>query len=527
MRCYLALALLLTPAFANDVWVDATSGSNGNGGTSPVDAWQTLTYALDQLGPGPCTVHVLPGVYDTALGESFPLCPEGGQELVGEGGAGVTRIDGVSGAAVVESNHCTLQGLTLTGGDQGVLFVNSMQFSPVGTVVGCVVRDCGAGIRYEVLDADTFGFLTVEDVEVHGCTSYAVDIWNRDDLPIIFVDLIRSTFRDCTLAGLRVFQQYDTATVVDAVDCTFTQLGRGVYVESPASGTSAAINMNRCTITESVEGLRSDADPGAHFDLNDCLIADHLQNGIVMNSTEFGRVELDGCTVANNGHAGYRWTACPPVSDVLERTILFGNGDDVQLPAGAVVQVEDCNVGDGDFAGSNGNVSVDPLFRAPDRGDYRLGFGTECVDAAPGVTGTDVRGAARGNDGNLDLVLAADMGAYELRTLSAPDTIGIGEKLNFELHGEPGDFLTLYLARTDQLPVPDPTPFGLRWLPQSQLELIGMHKVLSPHALVHTVYVPNAPGLIGMAFSFQVLARSSAAPAGAAWGDAHTVVFTP
>ncbi|MCP3918101.1 MAG: hypothetical protein GY711_21340 [bacterium] len=211
----------------------------------------------------------------------------------------------------------------------------------------------------------------------------------------------------------------------------------------------------------------------------------------------------------------------------LERTILFGNGDDVLLPPAGNVQVQDCNVGDGDFAGSNGNVSVDPLFRAPARGDYRLGFGTVCVDAAPGVSGTDVRGAARGNDGDLDLVLAADMGAYELRTLSAPDTVGIGKKLNFELHGEPGSFLTLYLARTTQLPVPDATPFGLRWLPQNQLELIGMHKVLSPHALVHTVYVPNAPGLIGMQFSFQVLARSTAAPAGAAWGDAHTVEFTP
>jgi len=63
---------------------------------------------------------------------------------------------------------------------------------------------------------------------------------------------------------------------------------------------------------------------------------------------------------------------------VLRETLIYGNGDDVDL-SGAT-QVDYCDIGDGDFAGSNGNFAADPLFVAPLAHDYRLGLESPCVD---------------------------------------------------------------------------------------------------------------------------------------------------
>ncbi len=85
----------------------------------------------------------------------------------------------------------------------------------------------------------------------------------------------------------------------------------------------------------------------------------------------------------------------------------------------------------------------------------------------------------------------------------------------------------LWLARAPQLPVPDPTPFGLRWLPAPFLEQVAARKVLTASPVQHTIGIPDLPILIGQPFSFQALSRSSAAASGAAWTDAVTVTVTP
>ena len=69
-----AALVLSSPAIANDWYVDAVNGNDGNGGTSPTDAWRTVTHALGEIpSTGPDTIHLLPGLYEPALGEVFPL----------------------------------------------------------------------------------------------------------------------------------------------------------------------------------------------------------------------------------------------------------------------------------------------------------------------------------------------------------------------------------------------------------------------------------------------------------------------
>lgn len=54
----------------------------------------------------------------------------------------------------------------------------------------------------------------------------------------------------------------------------------------------------------------------------------------------------------------------------------------------------------GDLAGSEGNLSADPQYRDPERGDYRLGFVSPCIDAADATVAPpgDATGAPRYDD---------------------------------------------------------------------------------------------------------------------------------
>jgi RHS repeat-associated protein len=78
--------------------------------------------------------------------------------------------------------------------------------------------------------------------------------------------------------------------------------------------------------------------------------------------------------------------------------------------------------GTADQTGNNGNLSVDPKFKQLAQGNYRLNFGSPCLDAADGVAAplTDIMGVARYDDPrspNSGIAIAsgayADMGAFE------------------------------------------------------------------------------------------------------------------
>ncbi|MBM4048086.1 MAG: right-handed parallel beta-helix repeat-containing protein, partial [Planctomycetes bacterium] len=78
--------------------------------------------------------------------------------------------------------------------------------------------------------------------------------------------------------------------------------------------------------------------------------------------------------------------------------------------------------GDSYELGVNGNISVDPLFKDAERGNYRLGYRSPLIDAADGTAGpaTDFAGASRYDDprtANTGVATPggafADMGAFE------------------------------------------------------------------------------------------------------------------
>jgi hypothetical protein len=115
---------------ANILYVNAGTGSNTNPGTQAAP-FRTITRAIASVAAGQ-TIQVAPGVYDAALGETFPLLLPAGVSLLGDeaskgNGASPTRIEGggavpppnaapgvgTLGAAVVPGAACVIAGFRL------------------------------------------------------------------------------------------------------------------------------------------------------------------------------------------------------------------------------------------------------------------------------------------------------------------------------------------------------------------------------------------------------------------------------
>lgn len=128
---------------------------------------------------------------------------------------------------------------------------------------------------------------------------------------------------------------------------------------------------------------------------------------------------MDACTVVSSSGTGIYSD-----NDVdLSNCLVYGNGDDI-FAGSLYVSASFCDIGDGDFAGSDGNISEDPLFWSSELGDYHLKDGSPCIDAGDPTSPLD-------EDGSI-----ADMGAFpfdpdyvpEWRTYcsTAPNSVGNG-----------------------------------------------------------------------------------------------------
>jgi len=112
------------------VWfVDAVDGDDANEGTRPDIAFRTITRALRAPGSGDI-VQVAPGLYDAALGETFPIAVPEGVTLRGDEaskGADVVVAgnspSGDVGSAITPGPGSTLAGLSIRGVPSGATVV--------------------------------------------------------------------------------------------------------------------------------------------------------------------------------------------------------------------------------------------------------------------------------------------------------------------------------------------------------------------------------------------------------------------
>ena len=69
----LAALLAATPSARGDFFVDVAAGVDAPSGGTAASPWKTISYALEQVSGTGHVIHVAPGSYTAAAGESFPL----------------------------------------------------------------------------------------------------------------------------------------------------------------------------------------------------------------------------------------------------------------------------------------------------------------------------------------------------------------------------------------------------------------------------------------------------------------------
>ncbi len=141
-------------------------------------------------------------------------------------------------------------------------------------------------------------------------------------------------------------------------------------------------------------------------------------------------VEVINCTLHDNRialliHGGSMNAANTLVTESIESGF--------QFDFGTIGNIQNCNVWSTngtavsyrsmqDLTGTSGNISTNPKYRDVERGNFRLGYGSPCIDAGKGAlaSATDLMGAPRYNDPRTpDRGTAAangavpDIGAYE------------------------------------------------------------------------------------------------------------------
>jgi hypothetical protein len=113
---------------------------------------------------------------------------------------------------------------------------------------------------------------------------------------------------------------------------------------------------------------------------------------------------------------------------VLTNCILWGDtaqedGQEIYQCSNSNTTFDHCNVDQDGYAGANGNIRQDPLFRNAPSEDFRLEANSPCVDkgfnGATGLPLTDFGGYPRVYDGDDDGTATVDMGAHEYIRLSS------------------------------------------------------------------------------------------------------------
>jgi hypothetical protein len=123
------------PATKVDLYVDATSFAGGTG--TAACPFKTVTAALAFADATTKTLHVAPGTYDAALGETYPFTLRNGLSLIGAGAA-TTKLIGQGvvnhSAAGGQFNDAALNVTILAGDATGTTTIQGFTLSPTVTV---------------------------------------------------------------------------------------------------------------------------------------------------------------------------------------------------------------------------------------------------------------------------------------------------------------------------------------------------------------------------------------------------------
>lgn len=494
LACLLVACLFSLPGFSfTDHYVDAKLGDNFTGDGSKLAPWKTINFAVNQL-PGPDRhIHAAAGVYNSALGENFPIKMRSGTSITGAG-MGNTIID--SGAAVAAIQFQTdfpqaystfeptsvLEELSITGFGNGVICQNTASlFSP--KVVSPTLRRLRIDSRKAAIRILGGGHQS-------------------------------PTIADCELGPSAVgvsAAMFSASGVISITDTQFKgcQLGFRLSSNSGDPFDTVSAYIRRCEFRNCYTGAEFPVNSASGpVYIEDTLFADGTF-GLVGSGNAFGGggATIKRTTITGHSDTGVDTNNFQTVGYSISDSIIWGNAvaDFDTTQTVATYFVNSSNVGTHDFGGTN--ISADPLFVNPATGDYRLSAASPCIDAADPAAlagGLDINGDPRHLDGDLSGSARLDMGYDEfnqVHLLIAGSGIQ-GTTLALTTTA-PANFVTATFASSK-------ADFALGQLGSYLIEPSTAIRLASgPAMATQTLLIPTAPGLAGRSFYFQSIGLSA------------------
>lgn len=286
---------------------------------------------------------------------------------------------------------------------------------PENCIIDCQGEYRGFNI-YEGEDADT----RIEGFTVCNC---AASVGRAVTLFTASPTIVNCVFKDNTGGAIHCDEAYPLIE-----DCLFLNnetTGNGGAVFAFEAGPK----LHRCRFmgnTASTGGAIFTDDYGGISAYNCLFVGNSAAKGGVSSCWEGGTIRLSNCTATGNS-ASVRGGAC-----YVEGVVKIQNSIVCQNEPEDVVDYNGSNwtssyyslIGDGWTGNGEGNVEGDPLFVAPDNGDYRLSGPSPCIDAADNTAvlddvTTDLDGNTRFvddpciDDTGIGDPPIVDMGAYE------------------------------------------------------------------------------------------------------------------
>ena len=390
---------IVISASADTIYVWTNSPSDGPG-TAWSNAFHTIQGGVDAASSND-TVLVTNGTYTS--GSQITVAEAVTVESVN--GRDVTIVDGGNSHRCFHLGNyaCTISGFTITNGyasssdGGGVYCTGTTPVITNCTLSGNSAGNLGGGSYYGTLNNCT---VSGNSAGVYGGGS-CYGTLNNCTLTGNWSDRYgggsaRATLNNCTLTGNSADDDGGGSQGNTLNNCTLTgnMASRG--------GGSHGSTLNSCTIT----GNSAFTGGGSSYDtLNNCALFDN--EATAGGGSYYGT--LNNCIIWDNfahneGGGSYRGT--------LTNCIIWGNGASISGGNWSDSAISfSCTV---PLPGGTGNIDSDPQFVNAASNNFRLSYGSPCIDAGTDLVDitNDLDRNPRPVDGDFDGTNSYDMGAY-------------------------------------------------------------------------------------------------------------------